>query len=148
MQHRSRAAIVAGLSLTALLAACGGGQGGSDPQASGGGEAAVTQPAGVEGGTVSLRGCNPQNPLIGASTNETCGGDVIDAVTAGLVHYNTDTAAPENDIAESIETTDNQNFTIKLKPGYKYSDGTEVKAKDFVNAWNWAAYGPNAQLNA
>lgn len=148
MQHRSRAAIVAGLSLTALLAACGGGQGGSDPQASGGGEATVTQPAGVEGGTVSLRGCNPQNPLIGASTNETCGGDVIDAVTAGLVHYNADTAAPENDIAEAIETTDNQNFTVKIKPGYKYSDGTEVKAKDFVDAWNWAAYGPNAQLNA
>ena len=54
---------------------------------------------------------------------------------------------PENDIAESIETTDNQNFTVKLKD-YKFQDGTEVKSKNFVDAWNYAAYGPNAQLGA
>ena len=65
--------------------------------------------------------------------------------TAKLVHYNADTAAPENDIAESIETKDNQTFTVKLKPGYKFHDGTEVKAKNFVDAWNYTAYGPNGQ---
>ena len=54
-------------------------------------------------------------------------------------------AAPENDIADKIETTDNQNFTVNLKKGYKFHDGTEVKAKNFVDAWNYAAYGPNAQ---
>ncbi|MBD4650284.1 ABC transporter substrate-binding protein, partial [Xanthomonas citri pv. citri] len=40
---------------------------------------------------------------------------------------------------------DNQNFTVKIKPGYKFSDGTKVKAQNFVAGWNWAAYGPNAQ---
>ncbi|MGA8980621.1 MAG: ABC transporter substrate-binding protein, partial [Pedococcus sp.] len=96
-------------------------------------------------GTVTVRGCNPQNPLVPSNTTETCGGNVLDAITAKLVHYNPETAAPENDIAEKIETEDNQNFTVTLKKGYKFHDGTEVKAKNFVDAWNYAAYGPNAQ---
>ena len=74
--------------------------------------------------------------------------NLLDAIDAKLVHYNADTAAPELDIAESIETKDNQTFTVKLKPGYKFHDGTEVKAKNFVDAWNWNAYGPNGNLNA
>lgn len=133
MRGRTRTAVLAGLSATALLAACGGG---SDSSSGGSGE---------EGGSISLRGCNPQNPLMVANTTETCGGDVLDAMIAKLVRYNPDTASPEMDIAESIETTDNQNFTVKLKQGYRFHDGTEIKAKNFVDAWNWNAYGPNAQ---
>ncbi|MDO5698797.1 MAG: ABC transporter substrate-binding protein [Dermatophilus congolensis] len=145
MQKRTRAAVVASISLTALLAACGGGGG---TGSGGNGTAAPEQKPGIEGGSISIRGCNPQNPLIGGSTNEVCGGDVIDAVTAALIHYDQATSAPTNDIAESIETSDAQNFTVKIKKGYKFSDGTEVKAKNFVDAWNWVAYGPNAQLNS
>jgi oligopeptide transport system substrate-binding protein len=130
-------ATVAGVSAVALLAAaCGGGDGGAG---------ATTSPAGKTGGAVTVNGCNPENPLVPSNTTETCGGDVLDTLTAKLVHYNPDTAAPENDIAESIDTTDNQNFTVKLVKGYKFHDGTEVKAKNFVDAWNYAAYGPNAQ---
>ena len=66
-------------------------------------------------------------------------------VFADFVHYDAETAKPTNDIAQSIETTDNQNFTVKLKPGYKFQDGTVVTSKSFVDAWNYAAYGPNAQ---
>lgn len=130
-------AMVAGISSVALLAAaCGGGDSSDDPSSSAGGKA---------GGAVTVRGCNPQNPLIPSNTTETCGGNVLDAITAKLVHYNPETAAPENDIADKIESTDNQNFTVTLKKGYKFHDGTEVKAKNFVDAWNYAAYGPNAQ---
>ena len=89
-------ATVAGISAAALLsAACGGGNSG---------EAASTTAAGKTGGSITVRGCNPQNPLVPGNTNETCGGNVLDASTAKLVHYNPETAAPENDIAESIET--------------------------------------------
>src|SRR5690349_2827989 len=130
-------AMVAGISSVALLAAaCGGGNSGNTASSSSGGKT---------GGTVTVRGCNPQNPLIPSNTTETCGGNVLDAITAKLVHYNPETAAPENDIADKIESTDNQNFTVTLKKGYKFHDGTEVKSKNFVDAWNYAAYGPNAQ---
>ena len=137
MRGTTRTVAVAALSAVALLAAgCG----------SGDGDDTATSAAGAKtGGEITVRGCNPQNPLVPSNTTETCGGNVIDAIFAKLVHYDPDTAKPENDIAESIETTDNQNFTVKLKQGYKFQDGTEVKAKNFVDAWNYAAYGPNAQ---
>ncbi|HIW29320.1 MAG TPA: ABC transporter substrate-binding protein [Candidatus Luteococcus avicola] len=132
------AAAVATVALT--MSACGSDSSSSSSGASG---SAVTK----SGGAITIRGCTPENPLIGSNTTEVCGGNVIDAVTAKLVRYNSDTAAPENDIAESIETSDNKLFTVKLKSGYKFSDGTEVKAKNFVDAWNFAAYGPNGQQN-
>ena len=37
---------------------------------------------------------------------------------------------------------------MTLKKGYKFHDGTEVKAKNFVDAWNWVAYGENAALGS
>jgi oligopeptide transport system substrate-binding protein len=133
-------ATVAGVSAVALLAAACGGNGGN--------EATSSSAAGKTGGTATVQGCNPQNPLIPGNTQETCGGNVLDAITAKLIHYNPDTAAPENDIADKIETSDNQNFTVTIKKGYKFQDGTEVKAKNFVDAWNWVANGTNAQNNS
>ncbi len=137
MRGTTRTVAVAALSAVALLAA-GCGSGDDDTTAT---SAATTK----SGGEITVRGCNPENPLIPSNTTETCGGNVIDAVFSKLVHYDAETAQPEKDIAESIETTDNQNFEIKLKKGYKFHDGTEITAKNFVDAWNYAAYGPNAQ---
>jgi oligopeptide transport system substrate-binding protein len=142
MRGRTRGIAAAAItSLALVVTACGGGGGGTAEQP--GGEAPPAQ-----GGEIAIRSCTPQNPLIPANTNEVCGGNLLDAILAKLIHYNSENAAPELDIAQSIETTDNQNFTVKLKPGYKFHDGTEVKAKNFVDAWNWDAYGPNGNLNA
>jgi len=136
MRGITRTVAVAAMSAVALLAAgCGSG---SDSGSN-------TSAAGKTGGEIIVRGCNPQNPLVPSNTTETCGGNVIDAVFAKLVHYDAETAKPENDIAQSIETKDNQNFTVKINKGWKFHDGTEIKAKNFVDAWNYAAYGPNAQ---
>lgn len=139
MRASLRVAGVVGIALSALVAnGCS-----SSPQPGSSGS------TGNQAGTsITIRGCTPQNPLIATNTTEVCGGNPLDAFTAKLVHYNADTAAPELDIAESIETTDNVNFTVKMKKGYKFSDGTEVKAKNFVDAWNWAAYEPNGQSNS
>ena len=137
MRETTRTVAVAVMSAAALLAA-GCGSGDSD-----GG----TSSEGKAGGEITIRGCNPENPLIPSNTTETCGGNIIDAFAAKLVHYNAEDAKPEMDIAESIETTDNQTFTVKLKKGYKFQDGTEVKAKNFVDAWNYAAAAKNAQAS-
>jgi oligopeptide transport system substrate-binding protein len=137
MRGTTRKVAVAALSAVALLAAgCGSGDDG---------ETDTPAAEAKTGGEITVRGCNPENPLVPSNTTETCGGNVIDAVFAKLVHYDPETAEPQNDIAESIETEDNQNFTVKIKQGYKFHDGTEVKAKNFVDSWNYAAFGPNAQ---
>jgi oligopeptide transport system substrate-binding protein len=139
MRGRTRGmAAIAITSLALVATACGGGGTTSEP----GGEAPPAQ-----GGEISVRSCTPQNPLIPGNSQESCGINILDSMTARLVHYNSDTAAPELDIAQSIETKDNQNFTVKLKPGYKFHDGTEVKAKNFVDAWNWNSQGANGYLN-
>ncbi|NYI71930.1 oligopeptide transport system substrate-binding protein [Naumannella cuiyingiana] len=139
MRGRTRllAAGAASIAAAMLVAACGSG-GGTNP-------GGTTDGAAAGGGEYSVNSCTPENPLIAGNTAEVCGGNILDLVTAKLVHYNGETAAPENDIAESIETEDNQTFTVKIKPGYKFHDGTEIKAKNFVDAWNYTAYGPNGQ---
>lgn len=140
MRGTTRTIAVAGISALALLtAACSGSD---DPGTSG--TSGTGTATGAAGGEIVVHGCTPENPLVASNTSETCGGNVLDTLTAKLVHYNSKTADPEMDIAESIETDDNQNFTVKLKP-YKFADGTDVKAENFVKAWNYAAYGPNGQ---
>lgn len=141
MRVKTRAMAAAAVTSLALLAACGGG--GTETPEPGTSEEA----GGQAGGEITVAGCTPENPLIPGATSEVCGGDIIDAMTSKLVRYNTENAAPENDIAESIETDDNQTFTVKLKP-YKFHDGTDVKAKNFVDAWNYTAYGPNGQAGS
>ena len=134
---RKTAPVVIGASVIALtLAACGG----SSDSGSGGG--------GGSDSYVTVNGSEPQSPLIPAQTQETGGGNVIDSMFTGLVTYNQETAAPENAVATAIESTDQQNWTITIRDDWTFQDGTPVTASSFVDAWNWAAYGPNAALNS
>ncbi len=87
----------------------------------------------------------PQNGLVPTNTNENMGGRAVDALFTGLYAYDAD-GKPELANAESVETTDNQNFVVKLKKDWKFTDGTPVKAENYVRAWNFGAYTPNAQL--
>jgi len=130
-------AVVGVAAVVVVTSGCGGSE-------SGGG---ANETGGAPTGSVLVNGCTPENPFIPSSTNDVCGGEPLDAIMAKLVRYDAKTAAPVNDIAESIESDDASSWTIKLKPGWRFSDGTEVRAKNFVDAWNWAAYGPNAQEN-
>lgn len=129
-------AVVAAASL--VLAACGSSDSGSSTPGDN---------TGGPTGSITVNGSQPENPLIPTATNETGGGNVVDAMWTGLVKYDVATGAPENAMAESIESSDNTNWTIKIKSGWTFQDGTEVKAKNFVDAWNYGAYGPNGQNN-
>ena len=137
MRVKSRSMAVASISAVALLATACGGSGNNSEEGSGGG--------GEGSGEIIVGGCTPENPLIAGNTGETCGGNVLDVMTAKLIHYNAEDAQPEMDIAESIETDDNQTFTVTLKEGYKFHDGTEVLAHNFIDAWNYTALGTNGQ---
>ncbi|MDO5735360.1 MAG: ABC transporter substrate-binding protein [Propionibacteriaceae bacterium] len=138
-------ALAAGAALLAV-SACGGD---ADPGATAvPGDTNATSSEAKAGGEITVRGCTPENSLIGSNTTEVCGGNIIEAFSSKLIHYNVDTAEPEMDIAESIDTDDNQTFTVTIKQGYMFQDGTEVLAKNFVDAWNWAAYGPHGQQSA
>lgn len=124
---------VAALALTAT--ACGAGAANDDPGAR------------KAGGTFSFYSGEPEH-LIPTNTNESEGGQILDAVYAGLVTYDPKTTKLRNLIADSVESSDNQHWTIKLKDGWTFHNGEPVTAESFVNAWNYGAYAPNAQGNS
>jgi oligopeptide transport system substrate-binding protein len=124
-----RARAVAGLLVVVLVAGCVAGCGGG-----------VLSPD-----VVMVNGGEPPNPLIPTGTNDSLGGRILDRLFAGLVSYDAD-GKPSPEVAQSIETTDNVNYRIILKPGWKFTDGSPVTARSFVDAWNYGALSANAQL--
>ncbi|UOR00668.1 ABC transporter substrate-binding protein [Leucobacter allii] len=117
------------------LSGCSSSGGGTD---AGGGDSSAI---------ITTNGSEPQNPLIATNTNEVGGGKILDLIFAGLVYYDAD-GAPHNDIAESIESDDAITYTIKIRDDATFTDGTPVKAENFIKAWNYGANAANAQLNS
>ncbi|WP_416961956.1 peptide ABC transporter substrate-binding protein [Streptomyces sp. Agncl-13] len=132
--HAKWAACAAAVALAAT--ACGGG--GSSSSGGSGDDSAV----------LSASWGDPQNPLEPANTNEVQGGKVLDMVFRGLKRYDPKTGKAEDMLADKIETTDSQNFTVTVKSGWKFSNGEAVTAKSFVDAWNYGASLKNNQKNA
>jgi oligopeptide transport system substrate-binding protein len=106
-----------------------------------------TEGAGSSTAIITTNGSEPQNPLIPTNTNEVGGGKIIDSIFAGLIYYDA-SGAPINDVAESIETDDAQNYTIKIKPDLTFTNGEPVTANSFVDAWNYGALLSNEQLSS
>ncbi|CCK27666.1 peptide ABC transporter substrate-binding protein [Streptomyces davaonensis JCM 4913] len=128
--HAKWAACAAAVALAAT--ACGG-----DDGDSGGDTSAV----------LSSSWGDPQNPLEPANTNEVQGGKVLDMIFRSLKKYDPETGEAKDMLAESIETTDSQNFTVKIKD-WTFSNGEKVTASSFVDAWNYGASLKNNQKNA
>ncbi|MDX3531470.1 ABC transporter substrate-binding protein [Streptomyces sp. ID05-39B] len=128
--HAKWAACAAAVALVAT--ACGGGG----------------DSGGDSGAVLSSSWGDPQNPLEPANTNEVQGGKVLDMIFRSLKKYNPETGEAEDMLAEKIETSDSQNFTITVKDGWTFSNGEKVTAKSFVDAWNYGASLRNNQKNA
>jgi len=50
--------------------------------------------------------------------------------------------------AESVESEDQQTWTVTLRDGWTFHDGSPVTAQDYVDTWNTVAYGPHAFENS
>ncbi len=94
-------------------------------------------------GIVTIKGSEPQNPLIPSNTNEVGGGNIIDLLFAGLT-----TLSPEGElsmeVAKSVESEDFVNWTVTLNEGWKFTNGEAVTAASFVDAWKSGAYDLNS----
>ncbi len=108
--------------------------------------APTTDPREGAGGELRIYASEPAF-LVPTAADDDPSIQVIRQVYRGLVKYNTETGAAENDLAESISSDDNITWTIKIKPGFKFTNGEAVNSDSFIRAWNYAAYGPNAQNN-
>lgn len=119
------APVVAAMLVVASLAGCGGG---------------VLSPD-----LVVVNGGEPPNPLIPTGTNDSQGGRILDRLFAGLMSYDA-AGHPSPEVAQAIDTTDNVNYRVVLKPGWTFTDGSPVTAHSFVDAWNYGALSTNGQL--
>jgi len=155
------------LALALLAGACSGGGGDDatdeDTAAAEDSEAATDEGASeedtaaaegeVSGGTFSMYLGEPET-LISTNTNESEGGLLLRTINSALVKYAPEDGASSfgeeapDAIAADIVTEDSQNYTITLKEGWTFHDGTPVTAQSFIDAWNYAAFAPNAQNSA
>ncbi|MFF5174822.1 ABC transporter substrate-binding protein [Micromonospora sp. NPDC000089] len=136
VSKRATGAIAVGMAAALVATGCSSSDSGGESDS-----------AATADGAITIHGVQPENPLVPANTTETGGGKIVDDLWTGLVEYPNDGGAPRNALAESIDTKDSKVFTIKIKKGTKFHDGTEVKAANFVKAWNWAAYTPSGAAN-
>ena len=82
--------------------------------------------------------------IVPTNAGETEGGQVVYMTFAGLLDYDKD-GKPYGMIADSISTSDNKVWTVKLKDGFTFHNGEKVTSENYINAWNYGAYGPNGQ---
>jgi len=134
---RTKAAVAVSAAL-ALVATAAGCSSSSDDEGSGK----------SSDGTVNIEWSEPENPLVPANTTETQGGKIIDALFTGLISYAPKDGATVNEMAEDIKGDATfKTYTVKLKSGWTFHDGTPVTAESFVKAWNYNAYSPNGMAN-
>ena len=110
---RTSALAVAGIAATLLLTACG-------PTAESGDAAAV------DDGTFSMFIGEPENPLVPGNTTEDQGNQVISSLWTGLVQYDEQGGVAYTGVADSITSDDSTTWTVTLKDGWTFHDGTPV----------------------
>jgi oligopeptide transport system substrate-binding protein len=97
----------------------------------------------VPGGVVI--GISEPEHLLPTNSTEANGSEVLASLFYPLVKFDARNE-PQLVAAESI-TPDKANkvWTIKLKRDFTFSNGEPVTAGNYIDAWNYGAYGPNAQ---
>jgi peptide/nickel transport system substrate-binding protein len=131
-------ALVVGLAVFATACGDDGESGGSAATTGGGGAttaAPTTTAAPKKGGTITFGvfGETPGLDPVVANGSGTTGGHEMNAIYDTIVAYNTDTKKYDNRTAESLTpNADFSEWTLKLKPGLKFTDGTAYDAEAVV----------------
>ncbi len=97
-------------------------------------------------GIVTVAVAEPAN-LLPSAVSDPSGTQVLSALFTPLVTYNS-RHEPVEAAARSITSTDNRRWTVTLADGFTFHNGEKVTAQHYVDAWNYAAYGPNKQRNS
>ncbi|MEO6714854.1 MAG: ABC transporter substrate-binding protein [Mycobacteriales bacterium] len=109
-------------------------------------EAPKSEAPAAGSGTYSVFLSEPEH-LMPSNTNESEGNLVLSGLFTGLISYKAEDSSPVNEMAESIESTDQKVWTIKIKPDWTFHNGEKVTAASYVDSWNYGALSTNAQNN-
>lgn len=103
----------------------------------------------VVAGLLAVSGCSdsPSQPgvlsvglrepatLVPAEVHDQAGRLIVNALWTPLVDYDAANGKVTPRAAESIESTDQVNWTVKLRAGGRFHDGSPVTAKSYVDTW-------------
>ncbi|MDO5031304.1 ABC transporter substrate-binding protein [Corynebacterium sp.] len=79
----------------------------------------------------------PQSLLIPADSNDVPGATVINLIYSGLMYLDRQ-GKPREDLAESVTQVDATTYQVLIREDAVFSDGSPVRAEDFVDTWNTA----------
>ncbi|GIE28751.1 putative peptide ABC transporter DppA [Actinoplanes italicus] len=86
----------------------------------------------------------PQH-LLPTNATDSSSAQVLSSLFYPLVSFDAE-KKPVEVAAEKISVAKgNKVWTIKIKPGFTFHNGEPVTAQNYIDAWNYGAYGPNAQ---
>lgn len=98
---------------------------------------------------IKVSASEPQKPLVPGDTYEPGGMPIVFELFAGLISSNDAAHTIKNEVAESITpNADATQYTIKIKSGWKFTDGTPVTAQSFTKAWSYTANAANGLVTA
>ncbi|MGN6753826.1 MAG: peptide ABC transporter substrate-binding protein [Intrasporangium sp.] len=117
-----------------LLASCGGGAGGTNTASPGSTSTAAS------GGSFSVASSEPDHLTPGNSWSFY----LESLMFVGPLTIDAQSGETKPGAAESVTSSDQKVWTIKLKQGQTFSNGEPVTAQSFVSAWNATALGSNA----
>lgn len=106
----------------------------------------TAEPAASPGGTFSVGELEPPHLLPGQDDGASL--DEQNALWAPLTKV--DAAGHLTYVQAQSVTPSHRDkvWTIKIKPGWTFSNGEPVTAESYIDAWNATAYGPNAWANS
>lgn len=117
---------VAAVAISILAAGCSGGSSGGD----GGGDGTPKK-----GGTLTMA-IQTESQSMDPAKCGTVGWDRCVPVFGTLLRYNPETKKFEGDMAKSFDSTDGKVWTLTLRDGVKFSDGTAFDADAVVTNWD------------
>ncbi|MFC5749917.1 peptide ABC transporter substrate-binding protein [Actinomadura rugatobispora] len=80
-------------------------------------------------------GAAPAATLVPGDVRDATGRMIAGAVWTGLMSYDPRTGSPVPAAAESVTSGDRKVWTVRLRPGGRFHDGTPVTARSFTDAW-------------
>ena len=139
---RTIVAAVAALTVSLGVAACGSSTANAPATES---DATSSQ---ISDAVISVNSVEPSSSLLPGNTNDMAGWKIVTQLFEGLVTFS-DTGDLEYVGAESITpNADASEYTIKLKPGVKFSNGEVITASTYARSWSFAANAANGQMGA
>ncbi|MEV0974956.1 peptide ABC transporter substrate-binding protein [Microtetraspora glauca] len=136
LSRRRTAALAVAAVILGGVSGCGGSGDGQDKQ--GGGDAQAPS-------RFSVALTEPDH-LTPGNTSSSYSIAVLDTIFDTPVYIDAD-GKPQMRAAESVTSSDQKVWTIKIKQGQKFSNGEPVTAESFADSWNASAYGPNGWTN-